>query len=196
MVLCENDGYYLAEHVQTADGGSRLMWHMKRPYIIEYGGYTYSVTLDMTSISRVDDATLAFTPLSPGASPFSREQILQHVNLQLNREIRGALERFALSRNLGQYQIFYLPIAEGGVSRVERPSLITVLQDVRHPHGQRLSLSTVSGFKVTDRRVVTAWTDAHGNKWYAYAFAGAGAGEVFATIDEAARAGYSPRLGG
>ncbi|GHU89663.1 hypothetical protein FACS1894202_08240 [Clostridia bacterium] len=113
-------------------------------------------------------------------------------NRDLNLAVNAALKRNAISFGADEYQRFYLPVAEGGVNRVERPTLITVIRDISLG-GANTDMSSVNGVSVMPRDWITAWIDDEGNKWYAK---GGGAGDVdgelFATIEDAAKAGYWP----
>jgi hypothetical protein len=80
------------------------------------------------------------------------------------------------------------------VNCVERSSLVVALQNFTLHGGSPLSLVTVSGERIEESRVVTAWTDENGKKWYAYDFGGVSGGRVFASSNDAARAGCSPWL--
>jgi hypothetical protein len=204
MMLVENDGYYLGEQIKTNDEGDEtLLWHIKRPHTIEADGYTYGVQLSMERWTRVNNTNME---LEEGEKylglPFTREEMLQKINRNLNRDITAVLGRYAERNNKAEYQRFYLPFAEGkyGINRVERPTLIVVLNEIALS-GKPLSLSVVSGLKAVQKQYIIGWTDGTG-KWYKHEKDASEPemitanlnGKIFENVEQAAKAGYLPKL--
>jgi hypothetical protein len=206
MALAENDGYYVGEQTQISDeGDTTLLWHVKKPYSIEKNGYTFGVELSRDKWTRVRNADLMYDEgTGYGAMPFTKEEMLQKINRDLNRDITAILGRYAANNNLPEYQRFYLPFAEGkaGVKRVEYPTLIAVIDGLSLRGRKQLTLSVVSGLKVVSKKYIVAWTDESGLKWYAHEEYTTAAerslsdinGRLFTRVEDASRAGYSPRL--
>jgi hypothetical protein len=206
MMLVENDGYYIGEQAAATDEGDEILaWHLKHPFSIERGGYTYGVEMNRVYWRRVNNATM---DLVEGEGylglPFSDEEMFQKINRDMNRDATAILGRYAMRNNLPEYQRFYLPFSQGkaGVNRIERPTLIAVLDGISLDGGKPLSLSVVSGLKAIQRTRVVAWTDGSGIRWYAHEWRTDEAdrllihenGEIFDTVEQAAKAGYVPKL--
>lgn len=206
MLLAENDGYYLGEQAAVSDEGEEVLtWHLKHPFSIERGAYTYGVEMGRQYWRRVDNVTMTLVEGEGYLGlPFSDEEMFQRMNRDMNRDITAALGRYAAQNNLPEYQRFYLPFSQGksGVNRIERPTLIAVLDGISLDGGKPLSLSVVSGLKAIQKSRIVAWTDGAGIRWYAHEWRTDAAdrelihenGEVFDTVEQAAKAGYVPKL--
>jgi hypothetical protein len=209
MVLATNDGYYIAERRESGNGESSLMWGLKKPYAVDTdpanpnAGTMYGVELGMDLWRSVNKQALMYTEgRNYGALPFDRETMLQHINLAINRDVTAVLARHALENGGTTAQGFHLPVSANtiGVRRVERPSLIVILQDVDLDGRRPVDLSVVSGMMVEHRRMVIGWTDGAGNRFYCYSGQADETaqtwimlnGVVFDTVEQAARAGYLP----
>lgn len=195
MLLVENDGFYLAEHIASNDV-FQLRWNSKQPFFIETDSIIYGVDFARNSFSMVNKSLLTYsTNNNYAAFPYSGEDVLQRINLQLNREINAALGNYAKVYNLPERQLFYLHVSEGatGVKRMERPGLLVIIQNLSMDGGIPRSLSVVGGLNAAERRAVVGWTDTNGEKWYKHSVGDIVEGEeLFYTIDEAAKAGYWP----
>ena len=205
MVLCENNGYYIAEQREIGDDGEvNLIFTVKRPYVIDTSpetpdsGMLYGFNLGFTKFTAVDKATLACTEGdSLSLVPYSKEHALQWANRDIDIAVNAVLKRHAATFNEPEYQRFYLPLTDDnsvGVTRVERPTLITIVRNISLG-GAVSDMSSVNGVAVAPRRLVTAWTDGNGHKWYMYADEADDIdGDTFLTPEDAARAGYWPRI--
>ena len=194
----------LAEHRDTGNGETGLVFGIKRPYVIDTNpetmdaGILYGVDLALTRWYAVDKQTLSMAEgYDYAALPFGREQVYQWVNRDIGLTVNAALERYALRYGLPQVQRFYLPLAPGssGVLRVERPALIVIVEGLSLDGSSKYSYSAVNGIAVSNRWFVYGWTDDTG-QWYAYAdVTGDIEGDLFLSPEDAARAGYWPWLG-
>lgn len=204
MALCEDDGYFIAEHRESGNGERQLIFTVKRPYVIDTDpekpdtGMLYGFNLSFSKFTAVNKATLAYTESeNPSLMPYSKEHALQWVNRDIDLAVNAALERYAVLFNKSEVQQFYLPLINDnstGIRRVESPTLITVIRSLSLG-GSMIDMSSVNGITVTSRRLVTGWTDETGHKWYAYADeVGDIDGETFLSPEDAARAGYWPKL--
>lgn len=209
MILAAYDGYYIAEWQESENGEQSLMWKPKRAYVIDSDtdnpdkGTLYNVSLSSDDWYSVNKQTLAVTN-GTGALPYSREEIIQHINRVVNRDITTVLARYSLENNKQSMQSFYLPFSADtyGVNRIEKPCLIVIMQDVDIDGVRPLNVSTVNGMKVSQKRVVIGWTDGSGYKYYCYSGKADSTaqgwiiqnGVMFDTIQDAALAGYLPYI--
>ena len=209
MVLATNDGYYIAQRQETDNGESGLMWGLKKPYVVDTdhanpnAGMIYGVELGMDIWRSVNKQTLTLNSgTNYNALPFSRETMLQRINVAINRDITAVLARHTAENGGSSVQGFHLPISANtiGVRRIEKPGLIVVMRDVDLDGTRPIDLSVVSGTMIEQRRIVIGWTDGAGNRYYCYSGQADSAaqtwvqlnGVVFDTVEQAAQAGYLP----
>ncbi|GHV07434.1 hypothetical protein FACS1894217_08290 [Clostridia bacterium] len=203
MALCEQDGYFLAEQRESGNSEHELVFAIKRPYTIDTNpeapnvGKLYNVNLGFTHWTEVNKVTLSVTEHDKIAGfPYSEEQALQWINRDIDLAVNAALKRCAVTFNQSEYQKFYLPLTNGSVDvrRIEIPTLITIIRDLTLGGGAKSDMSSVNGVTVQDPRLVIGWIEG-GKKYYAYADdVDVADGELFETIEDAAKAGYYPKF--
>ena len=209
MVFAVYDGYYIAEERETGNGEAALRWGLKRPYLVDTdinnpnAGTLYGVELGMRTVSIVNKSTLSVTKHDTYAGlPFDKEIMLQHINREINRDVNEVLKRYAVNNNKPNIQSFYLPVSAGtaGVRRIERPSLIIVMQDMDIEGIRAADLSVISGMTAAEKRVIVGWTDGAGRKYYCRQDTAVDSaqlwiqqnGKFFDSTEDAAREGYLP----
>lgn len=190
ILMC-NDGYYLCsmtetdnDYLPTQGGEYDMRWSVKYPYTVEIGKYLYSVNLytkQWTSVSYnaaggVDIET-GNTFMRTGATGLpvptglTRDIIKREISKQVTAGVNYVIsERNKLNTSYGEVGSFFLPTEwnVNGINAPTKPTLMFIVQGVDFAGSQRLDAVSIGGVRVERKRVVAAFVDETGQKYYCY----------------------------
>ena len=230
--LATVNGYYILEpgEIDTdpydyeIGGEYRLLWGVKRPYIVytregsgEYDGRVFAINL-------VNEKSTEYIPEGVdggnGEEPFvdrdkydgtnlNRDIVNMSISKLLTEDINYAIHARNLSNVYGTINTFYVPSSKSmtAVNNVTSPALAIIFQDSTFLNGFDIDVISVGGARVRPKTQIVGFT-LNGTKYYCFAGQQLGGkfitgeykwnfgeGEkIFKSIHEAAQNGYSPHL--
>lgn len=216
--LITNNGYYIAslQELDTTDdkvngGEYGMVWSLKKPYVLDYGTKSVAVALydeswvlakeNGTGVVLSRGASFSDLALSEGIV-LERGKITDFVNQRLSDDINNTIRtRNEVYREYDGNTFVHIPVTKDsvtGVNAIEKPTFLIGIQGVDFAGPEKLSVTSVGGYKVTRKYRVLAFRE-NGQKYFCYETqipdsAMDSVEDFYDTMEEAALEGYLPHL--
>jgi hypothetical protein len=205
FVVAMFDGYYMGtprvvknavDYPEGAinDGDWALQFSPKLPYTYVNGGASYALNMGGDYSFRMSGNILSKEfGLPPGIA--SKADIRRQITKIISSDISYHIDK-ANENNPNWSNTFYIPgdiTTLSNVSPLEGPSILAIVQNVDFATSRKIGAFSVGGSKIQTARMIAGYTRV-GRKYYCYADkmpASVTAESIYATMDEAAKDGYS-----
>ena len=199
VVLAGAGGYYIGQFMpedQTVGDGARsdglrLVWSIRYPYFINPtknalgDGEHYQLMKDDKSYAveymngkwtqvTIGDSIASTTTYVPNEYKYPMNVDELSIQQAVDNQIHDAMMREIARKNLNydEFQFrFFLPDVTTltGVNKIEPPAILMLMENIDFASSERIHAISVSGFKVTPRVNIVAFTDTvTGRNYYCY----------------------------
>lgn len=181
--VCAYDGYYVYDqHRDNATGDWSLVPTPKIPYSyvpaedltkpVNEQRY-YNINLGLVNCRKLLDGALTLEQLVDEG--IGTSTVMYEINSQVSDDLMYRYQRYEETNQASHVNLgatFYIPqglTSMSQVNAIEGPSVIALIDNWDKGTIHELSTFSIGGARVEPTKQVAVYTDANGDKWYAYA---------------------------
>lgn len=205
FVVAMFDGYYMGKPMLVKNGNNypegiirdgdwALQFTPKLPYTYVSGTASYALNMGGDYSIKMDGNVLSKSfGLPPGLT--SKDEIRRTISKIVSESISYEIDK-ANENNPNWANTFYIPgdlTTLSSVNPLEGPSVLAIVQNVDFTTSKKIGAFSVGGAKIQTPRMIAGYTRS-GKQYYCYTDRlppSITSEDIFASMEEAARAGYS-----